>query len=390
MRSLVPLLVFLLCVDGHSAESPLKVFLLVGQSNMQGHAKVETFEHIGMDPETVPLLREMQDAEGMPRVCEEVWISSLSTNGVRSGKLTAGFGADEEKIGPEFTFGITMQKLLGEPILIIKTAWGGKSMHTDFRSPSAGEYVFSEAQVERFEKQGKDVNAIKAEKKAATGHYYREMMDHVKLVLSELSQVYPDYDAKAGHELAGFVWFQGWNDMVDSGTYPERDKEGGYDDYSGLLTQFIHDVRSDLSSPKLPIVIGVMGVGGPVDRYEADQARHKATHQNFRDAMAEPALSPDLKDTVAAVLTENYWDMELDGLVKRDEKLKQEIRKLKLGGKEAQAKREELRDEEFSEEELEVLERGVSNAAYHYLGSAKIMAGIGKGFAEEMMNLQGH
>ena len=375
-------------VDG--AEKPLKVFFLVGQSNMEGHAKVETFEHLGMDPETAPLLRKMQDPEGRPRVSDKVWISYLSTNGVRSGRLTAGFGADEAKIGPEFTFGITMQELLGEPILIIKTAWGGKSMHTDFRSPGAGDYVFSDAQSERFVKQGKDLNAIKAEKEEATGHYYREMMDHVKLVLSDISQVYPDYDAKSGHELAGFVWFQGWNDMVDSGTYPERDKEGGYAEYSRLLTQFIDDVRNDLSSPKLRFVIGVMGVGGPVDRYEADQARYKATHQNFRDAMAAPARSPELKDTVAVVLTENYWDMELDGLVKRDEKLKQEIRKLKLGGKEAQAKREELRKEEFSEEEWEVLERGVSNAAYHYLGSAKIMAGIGKGFAEAMIDLQGN
>ena len=56
------------------------------------------------------------------------------------GRLTAGFGAKEEgqRIGPEFTFGIYMQKRLDQPILIIKTAWGGKSLHTDFRPPSAG------------------------------------------------------------------------------------------------------------------------------------------------------------------------------------------------------------------------------------------------------------
>jgi hypothetical protein len=104
--------------------------------------------------------------------------------------------------------------------------------------------------------------------------------------------------------------------------------------------------------------------------------------------MAAPAVIAEFKGSVAAVLTEKYWDQELSDLVGRDEKLKQEIRKLKLGGKSAAAKREELRKQEFSEEELKVLEIGVSNAAYHYLGSAKIMAGIGKGFAEEMMNLQ--
>ena len=388
MRLLVVLLILLLSIDAHAEKKPLKVFLLVGQSNMQGHAKVQTFEHIGMDPRTVPLLREMQDAEGRPQVCDEVWISSLSTNGVKTGKLTAGFGADEEKIGPEFTFGITIQKLLGEPILIIKTAWGGKSLHTDFRPPGAGAYEFSETQIERIVKQGKDLKAMQAEKAEATGHYYREMMAHAEEVLKDISQVYPDYDPKAGYELAGVVWFQGWNDMVDSGVYPDRDKMGGYDNYSDLFSQFIRDVRKDLSAPTLPFVIGVMGVGGPVANYGPDQQRMRATHQNFRNAMAAPAKSPEFRGSVAAVLTENYWDEELSDLVARDEKIKQVIRKLKLGGKDAQAKREELRKQEFPEDELEILEKGVSNAAYHYLGSAKIMAGIGKGFAEAMAELQ--
>ena len=44
----------------------------------------------------------------------------------QKGKLTAGFGASAAEIGPEFTFGIYMEKLLGEPILLIKTSWGGK------------------------------------------------------------------------------------------------------------------------------------------------------------------------------------------------------------------------------------------------------------------------
>lgn len=34
---------------------------------------------------------------------------------------------------------------------------------------------------------------------------------------------------KISYELAGFVWFQGWNDMVESGTCPNCDTPGGYD-----------------------------------------------------------------------------------------------------------------------------------------------------------------
>ncbi len=56
---------------------PLQVYILAGQSNMQGHAKVTTFEHIGMDPATKPMLAEMQNPDGSPKVCERVWISSI-------------------------------------------------------------------------------------------------------------------------------------------------------------------------------------------------------------------------------------------------------------------------------------------------------------------------
>ena len=206
-----------------AAKKPIKVFILAGQSNMQGHAHVNTFDAMSLDPKTAPILAEMRDADGAPRICENVWISSIgSADEEQSGKLTAGFGAKARgpKIGPEFTFGIYLQKLLNEPILIIKTAWGGKSLNTDFRPPSAGPYEFNEAQLEGFAKQDKDVEAIKADKEKATGHYYRLMIDHVKKVLADIKRVDPGYDPQQGYELAGFVWFQGWNDMVDRGTYP--------------------------------------------------------------------------------------------------------------------------------------------------------------------------
>ncbi len=244
------LLACVLVVSANFAQAeqkPLKVFVLVGQSNMQGHAHVRTLEHIGMDPKTKPLLQAIQSDDGSPRVSDKVWISYLSSGGEKHGRLTTGFGADENKIGPELTFGIYMQKILGEPILIIKTAWGGKSLHTDFRPPSAGPYEFNEKQLEQFQKQGKDIAAVKDERAKATGHYYRLTIDYVNKVLADVKQVYPDYDPNRGHKLAGIVWFQGWNDMVDRGVYPSRDKPGGYDRYSEVLTHFIRDVRKDLS-----------------------------------------------------------------------------------------------------------------------------------------------
>ena len=117
-----------------------------------GTGKIETFDYIGDDPATAPLLKMMRGADGKPAVCDGAWISYLTGDDEKNfeltGKLTAGYGSmwgqdptkPGDKIGPEFTFGLTMDAALDEPVLIIKTAWGGKSLHTDFRPPSAGPY----------------------------------------------------------------------------------------------------------------------------------------------------------------------------------------------------------------------------------------------------------
>lgn len=377
--------------DVRADQKPLKVFVLVGQSNMQGHAHVRTFEHIGMDPRTAPLLNDLQQADGTPRVFDDIWISYLSSGGEKHGRLTAGFGADENKIGPELTFGISMHKQLQEPILIIKTAWGGKSLHTDFRPPSAGPYEFNTSQIEQLKKQGKDVAEVKAERAKRTGHYYRLTVDHVRKVLSDIPSVYPGYDPAQGYTLEGIVWFQGWNDMVDRGTYPRRDQPAGYDQYSEVLAHLIRDLWKDLEAPELPFVIGVLGVGGPVEKYLPQQQRYKSIHENFRQAMAAPASLPEFEGTIASVRTEQYWDMELVALRARESKLKQQVKKLQADGQlnreQARATERKLRAEEFTERELMTLEKGVSNFEFHYLGCAKIMAQIGQGFAQAMTGL---
>lgn len=395
MRSLLVLLTLCLVQLNSSAEPPsgkLKIFILAGQSNMQGHAKLSTFEHIGMDPATAPMLADMLGTDGKPKICERVWITSIGCAGddtkEQTGKLTAGFGASSDKIGPEFTFGLTMEKLISEPILLIKTAWGGKSLNTDFRPPSAGPYAFNEVQLEQFQKQGKDVAVVKAEKTAATGIYYRLMIQHVKRVIDDINRVVPSYDPAKGYELAGFAWFQGWNDMVDGSTYPHRDKPGGYDEYSTVLAHFIQDVRRDLNAPKLPFAIGVFGVGGPTSEYGPHELRYKSTHQNFRDAMAAPATLPHFQGNVTAVLTEKYWDLELKAALRKDSELKDQAkRQAKDAGlkpAEEKAALDQLRTTNLSDRERKILEVGISNFEFHYLGSAKILGRIGKGLAEAL------
>ena len=396
MRILISILIFT-ALSIHAAPKPLKIYLLVGQSNMQGHAAERTLEHLGMDPKTAPLLKAIRNADGTAKVQKNVWISSIEPSlesGEKHGRLTVGYGAGGRgpKIGPELTFGITMQNHVGEPILLIKTSWGGKSLNTDFRPPSAGPYEFNQQQLENFKKRGKDVAEARKEKTERTGVYYRLMLEHIHKVLADIRRVYPDYDAKAGYELAGFVWFQGWNDMVDGSTYPTRGQPGSYDAYSKNLAHFIRDVRRDLKSPKLPFVIGVMGAGGPIAKYGPDQKRYAGIHGEFRKAMAAPAKMPEFKGNVTAVFTENYWDLQLSELVNRNGKVNAKRRELSKD----QTLTREQRDKAvanytaklFTKRELKILQTGTSNAAYHYLGSAKILAQIGKAFANALAAME--
>jgi len=396
MRILISILIFT-ALSIHAAPKPLKIYLLVGQSNMQGHAAERTLEHLGMDPKTAPLLKAIRNADGTAKVQKNVWISSIEPSlesGEKHGRLTVGYGAGGRgpKIGPELTFGITMQNHVGEPILLIKTSWGGKSLNTDFRPPSAGPYEFNQQQLENFKKRGKDVAEARKEKTERTGVYYRLMLEHIHKVLADIRRVYPDYDAKAGYELAGFVWFQGWNDMVDGSTYPTRGQPGSYDAYSKNLAHFIRDVRRDLKAPKLPFVIGVMGAGGPIAKYGPDQKRYAGIHGEFRKAMAAPAKLPEFKGNVTAVFTENYWDLQLSELVNRNGKVNAKRRELSKD----QTLTREQRDKAvanytaklFTKRELKILQTGTSNAAYHYLGSAKILAQIGKAFANALAAME--
>jgi len=239
-----------LAFDAAAAGKPLKVYILAGQSNMQGSAHQRTFAAIGDDPKTAPLLKEILDSSGDPVVCDNAWITYL-TGGrggdtVLHGKVKVGYGFDRERIGPEYGFGITIDKALDGPVLIIKTAWGGKSLAVDFRPPSAGPYVPSDRERERG-------NIPPKEK---VGHCYRAMVRFVRETLRDaesIRKVVPGYDAKQGYETAGFVWFQGWNDMCNRHHIAQ---------YTENMIHFISDVRKELDAPTLPFIVGILGVYG--------------------------------------------------------------------------------------------------------------------------------
>lgn len=399
-QSILPLALLALLTASIQAAEPLRVFILAGQSNMQGHAKTSTLDYMAEDPTSSSLLQELRNAQGEPKVCERVWISSIGCTGggvadlvEQKGKLTVGYGASPEKIGPEFSFGVTMEKAFTGNILIIKTSWGGKNLLTDFRPPSAGNRQFDDSMRKRWQEKGIDPDAeIRKHNEELNGVFYRHMIAHVRSVLSDLGRVVPDYDPNQGYELSGFVWFQGFNDLVDSWSYPNRMQPGGYDEYAQLLGHFIRDVRRDLAAPKMPFVIGVMGIGG-------DQEGIKPPHRHFRQAQTSVASLPEFQSNVIAVPTAPYWCDELGAIDAKHDQVHQMRYFLNSKHKdhanadgamtEAQ-KNAYVRDFEaklISSEEAALWDKGASNAAYHYLGCGKTMTRIGQAFAEANLKL---
>lgn len=387
-----------------AADKPLKVYILAGQSNMEGHARVGVLDYLGDDPQTAPLLAEIKNPDGSHRLIKDTWISFQT--GVRGridgdnrevfGQLTTGFGSQAnrdyeqpgEKIGPELAFGITLQKNLNEPILIIKTAWGGQSLHTNFRSPSSGPYVPSKDDIAR----GKFESEEQKEKlRKATGARYRQMVEHVQFVLQDIKRVYPDYDSRSGYELAGFVWFQGFNDMVGRNVYPLVNPDSivpRFAKYTEWFANFIRDTRQDLSAPDMPFIVGVMGVSG-ADANEGNL--------DFRRSQATVADIPEFQGNVVAVPTAPYWDERLAVIDKKRGQIRQKGHLLRTNNakhenadgemtpKDIKAFLAEYEKQLFTAEESALDKRGKSNAGYHYLGSAKTFCQIGQAFAEALL-----
>ena len=384
LRKLGCILFVALCGPQVSGK-PLKVYILAGQSNMQGSAHQSTFAVMGDDPATATLLKEILDKDGKPVVSENAWVANRTQRGgedlTQLGKVKVGYGFDDNRIGPEYGFGIFMDRSLEEPVLIIKTAWGGKSLGVDFRPPSAGPYVPSDREKEN------DNTPDNGE----VGHYYREMVSFVRATMKNadaIRKVVPGYEAKDGFELSGFVWFQGWNDMCN---------RHHIEQYSDNMIHFITDVRKEFDSPKLPFIVGILGVYGtdpdsrrfdkglPVTDFRREQFKAVKEYdskvaQKFRGKV----IAVDSGPFYDLALSDLYWKRRMTGNWKR------QIKAGKMT--EAEYGKECAKfgfgDGELTVEEQTKWDRGSSNAEYHYLGSGKTFVRYGKALAEAMLELE--
>ncbi len=249
MKSITTLLIAAF-FSAASAAEPIKVFILAGQSNMEGQGAVSMDDERDYNGGKGNLVWSMKNSKSAQKmkclknekdewvVRDDVQISFKVGEAVRKGGLTVGYTGygGSTHIGPELGFGFVMGDHFKEPVLLIKTAWGGKSLFKDFRPPSSGGQV---------------------------GPCYIQMVEEVRAALAELGN--------QKYEIAGFYWQQGWNDMCEKPAIAE---------YSDNLVNLVKDLRKEFKVPNLPVVVGELGNGGPVtegDMFDFRKAQEDGT-----------------------------------------------------------------------------------------------------------------
>lgn len=258
-----------------AARPPVRVVVLAGQSNMEGQAVVDlsgkdyndgkgTLAALANDPLRASLAAPWRDAKGAWKTRDDVFVRyQREERPLLKGPLGFGFSVygDLHHFGPELEIGRVLGDRFEEPILLVKTAWGGKSLAVDFRPPGAG---------------------------GETGPYYKKMIAGVRAALVSYAREFKDL-ADRPAELSGFIWYQGWNDGCD----PEK----AVPEYEANLVHLIADVRREFEKPHLPFVVGELT--GP-------WKKAPGAWDTLRRAQRAATERPEFKGDVAFVETKDF------------------------------------------------------------------------------------
>jgi hypothetical protein len=296
-------------------------------------------------------------------IAERTWITALGEvageptgvqqDNLTQGVLSVGYAKHATNSGPEYPFGISFERLVDGPVLIVKCAWGGTSVHVPWRPPSLSN---AETPIEKATREAANKAAAEEAKKGGfeftpkepqtgTGKVWERAMAHIQKVLADPGKYHPDYDPNAGYELAGLVWFQGWNDM-------------GNPAYGEQLVTFIKDFRKEVQEPKLPVVCGLLGHSA---------WKHTTFDGNVNSGMLYAARDADLKGTVDIVNTVKYFPLE-------------------LGFKGSVEAAYGAESDEYKKAE-QIINRACSKDGTHYFGSAKFLYLTGDAMARSLANL---
>jgi len=259
---------------------PVKVFILMGQSNMVGMGRIAEGKNAEGSLENA-----VKAKKKYPYLVDEGgnWSERKDVRYVRVMQGRGGGGMQQfnnewmtvktcRTIGPEFGIAHVVGDAIDAPVLILKSCIGNRSLGWDLLPPGSERY-----QAEVTERNGQKVTKVFAgykdrpdswvmdqSKGTATepppwldkngkpidwyaGKQYDDDTSYAKKVLAELDKYYP---GAQGYEVTGFFFWQGEKDCGNA-VHAAR--------YEQNLVRFIKQLRKDFNAPDAKFVLATLG-----------------------------------------------------------------------------------------------------------------------------------
>jgi alpha-galactosidase len=281
---------------------PVKVYVMLGQSNMLGFGRVAPQEV----PGTLEYLVKQQgryryllDDMGNWRVRRDVrYVHVMDQRGVDYKNLEKfavkrnEWLCPQESFGPELGFGQAVGDWHAEPVLLLKACIGNRSLGWDLLPPGSqrfeheGKIYAGYHDVANFWEKGTEPKPVPW----YAGRQYEADVTHAKAVLSKLGDYYPGYGGQ-GYEVVGFVWWQGHKDQ--SAPLASR--------YQQNLVRLIQSLRADFESPNAKFVLAT-GCGNP-----GSQGFGKQIAEAQLAVDGDRGLYPEFRGNVKAIDTRDLW-----------------------------------------------------------------------------------
>jgi len=309
--------------DSGTGNKPVKVFILSGQSNMVGFGRVDgtaagTLQRFSKEENKFPNLVD-QDTGGWAARNDVRYRGVGQTPG--KAPLAPGFGTNTNSFGPELGFGHVMGWYHDEPVLLIKAAVGGRALGWDYLPPGSTQFTLGATTYAGY---GDAPASWAAGSPPAPGtaqfyggyqfdQSFKRFADwhptgttaaniNTARILDQFTTEYPEW-AGRGFEIAGFVWWQGWNDGLSNNTaYANR--------YEQNMVRFIKEIRSYYESiypeniaPNAPFVLATAGFQG-----FTNTVANRATVVNAQFAVdGNAGKYPEFEGNVRTIDSRPFW-----------------------------------------------------------------------------------
>jgi hypothetical protein len=256
--------------DGKPADmtKKVKVFIIMGQSNTLEMGKVKgdkegSLEHAVKTENLYPFMVDNAGNWTTRKDVRNVHVMGSGGPGKTSDKRNDWLTVSGGKIGIETGIGHQLGNALDEPVLILKSSIGNRSLGWDLLPPGSPRH-----EVETTDKKsGKKVTLVtpayndevrypswtKGEVPDPPKHTWHAGLQYdgdvarAQAVLKNLDKYYPD---ATEYEVAGFLWWQGDKDRYNAAHSAVYEKN---------LHQLLKALRKEFNAPKAKMVVATLG-----------------------------------------------------------------------------------------------------------------------------------